>query len=99
MDMFANLKKIQEKLKTSQEKLKSIEVVGEGGAGIVKIKINGEFDVLGVDIDESIIKKEEKQVLESSIKAALNDAHQKVKEKTQEDMAKNFDLQDFKDVF
>lgn len=64
---------MQAKMQKLQEELSNIEVVGEAGAGLVKVTMTGRNDVRKVSVDPSILK-EEKEILEDLLAAAVNDA-------------------------
>lgn len=64
---------MQAKMQKMQEELASIEVVGEAGAGLVKVTMTGRNDVRGVSVDPSVLK-EDKELLEDLLAAAVNDA-------------------------
>ena len=61
---------------------------GTAGGGMVKIIMNCKNEVKKIELDPSIIKEEEKQMMEDLIVAALNDAKTKAEEKSKEEMAK-----------
>lgn len=67
------VKNAGEMQKNMQEKLKSHKAHGEAGGGMVKVEMNGHFEVLSLSIDESLLK-EDKSFVEELIKAAINDA-------------------------
>lgn len=87
---FQNLLKqaqdMQQKMQQLQEKAASEEVVGEAGAGLVKVTMNGRHDVSQVAVDDSLLK-EDKEVLEDLLAAAINDAVRRVEAKQQRSMA------------
>lgn len=64
---------MQAKMQKMQEELANIEVVGESGAGLVKVTMSGRNDVRRVSIDPSVLK-EDKEFLEDLLAAAVNDA-------------------------
>lgn len=64
---------MQAKMQKMQEELANIEVVGEAGAGLVKVTMSGRNDVRQVSIDPSVMK-EDKEFLEDLLAAAVNDA-------------------------
>ena len=74
--------KMQEKLQQAQENVKTIEVVGESGAGLVKVTMTGKHDVRRVEIDTSLMQ-EDKEVLEDLVAAAINAAVKNVEHETQ----------------
>ncbi|MBO7556391.1 MAG: YbaB/EbfC family nucleoid-associated protein [Alphaproteobacteria bacterium] len=68
---------MQKKMEEAQEKLSQTEVVGESGAGMVKITMSGKSVVKKVEIDKSLIVPEDAEMLEDLIVAACNDAQSK----------------------
>lgn len=85
--LMKNAGKIQEMMKEAQEKLARIEVIGEAGAGAVKITMNAQGYAKKVCIDDEILK-EDKTVLQDLVAGAINDAAQKI-EKEKEGMIGN----------
>ena len=79
-------KELEEKMKESQEKIKKIEVVGVSGADAVKVTLNGEGEMIKMEISENIIK-EEKNIIEDLILAAHNNARAQLKTKTSEEIS------------
>lgn len=77
---------MQKKMEEVQEKLALEESVGASGGGMVKVTVNGKFEVKKVELDDSLIVKEEKDILEDLIVAAFNDAKAKADESMQEGM-------------
>tara|TARA_X000000368_G_C22634704_1_gene538207 strand:- start:36 stop:356 length:321 start_codon:yes stop_codon:yes gene_type:complete len=86
-DLVSQAKKMQEKMKETQEALKKIEVEGLSGGNMVKVIMNGEGDLKKVFLDESLFK-EPKEIVEDLIVAAHNDAKSKLKKKTSEEISK-----------
>ena len=91
MTDFSNLitqaKKMQEKMKVTQEALKKIEVEGISGGNTVKVIMNGEGDLKKISLSETLLK-ESKEIVEDLIVAAHNDAKSKLKKKTSEEISK-----------
>lgn len=79
--LLKNAKKMQEMMEEAQAELAKIEVVGEAGAGAVKVTMNAKHVVSRIDIDDSIMQ-EDKQIVQDLIVAATNDATKKVEEIT-----------------
>ena len=73
-------KEMQEKMNALQEKVEKAEVEARAGGGLVKVVINGKHFVSKVTIDPSLINKEEVDVLEDLMVAAVNDATKKISE-------------------
>lgn len=80
--------KIQTQMNETQAKLDAIEVEGMSGGGLVKIRCSAKGRVLGVTIDESLMKPEEKQMVEDLVTAAFNDARAKADSVANEEMQK-----------
>lgn len=85
-DMMAQVQEMQQKMQASQESLLKQEVNGEAGAGMVKVLMNGRHDVKGVTIDPDLLK-EDKEMLEDLLAAAVNDAVRKVEQNNKAQMA------------
>ncbi len=77
---------IQTQMNDVQAKLDAIEVTGEAGGGLVKVKCSAKGRVLGVNIDDSLMKLEEKQMVEDLVTAAFNDARGKADRVSEEEM-------------
>lgn len=84
-DMMKQVQEMQGKMQEMQEQLTQLEVVGESGAGMVKVTMNGRNDVKNVELDPSLLS-EEKDLLEDLLAAAVNDAVRKVEEAKTEKM-------------
>ena len=74
---------MQKRMEEMQEKLAQEEVEGISGGGMVKVVLNGKFEMKMLELDGSLINIDEKDVLEDLIIAAYNDAKNKVDEKMQ----------------
>jgi len=86
-DLISQAKKMQEKMKETQDALKKIEVEGVSGGDTVKVIMNGEGELKKIFLSDSILK-ESKEILEDLIVAAHNDAKLKLKKKTSEEISK-----------
>ena len=80
-------KELEKKMKESQEKIKNIMVEGVSGSNSVKITLNGDGEMLKIDISPETMK-EEQSIIEDLIVAALNNAKIKLKSKTSEEISK-----------
>jgi DNA-binding YbaB/EbfC family protein len=67
----------QSELQKAQDNLDTIEVEGSSGGGLVSVRATAKGRILGVVIDESLLKPSEKAMLEDLITAAFNDAKTK----------------------
>ena len=68
---------IQKQMGDMQVKLDAIEVEGTAGGGLVKVRASAKGRILGVSIDDSLMVKEEKNIVEDLVTAAFNDARDK----------------------
>ena len=80
-------KEVEAKMKESQDKIKKIEVIGISGADSVRITLNGEGEMIKLELSDKILK-EEKGIIEDLILAAHNNAKSKLKSKTSEEISK-----------
>ncbi|MGI9375474.1 MAG: YbaB/EbfC family nucleoid-associated protein [Tsuneonella suprasediminis] len=79
---------IQQQMGDAQAKLDAIEVEGSAGGGLVKIRCSAKGRIMGVAIDDSLMKPEEKGMLEDLVTAAFNDARGKADRVANEEMQK-----------
>ena len=84
--LMKQAQEMQENMKKAQEQLALVEVEGQSGAGMVKVVMTCRHDVKRVTIDESVLK-DDKDMLEDLIAAAMNDAVRRVEATVQEKMA------------
>ncbi len=91
MTDFSNIidkaKELEKKMKESQEQIKKISVEGKSGSESVKITLNGEGEMTNIYISHEILK-EEKSIIEDLILAAHNNAKEKLRSKTNEEISK-----------
>lgn len=83
--LMKQAQQMQENMKRMQEELATIEVEGQSGAGMVKVTMTCRHDVKRVAIDDSLMK-DDKDMLEDLIAAAMNDAVRRAEAMTQEKM-------------
>ncbi len=76
--MMQQAQQMQQKIGELQARLESQEIDGSAGGGLVKVKMSGKNQLLKVDIDASLLKPEEKEVLEDLLIAAHADARGKI---------------------
>ena len=80
-------KELELKMKESQEKIKKIEVIGISGGDAVKVTLNGEGEMIKLELSDNVMK-EDKGILEDLISAAHNNAKSQLKSKTSEEISK-----------
>lgn len=83
---FSKMKKqaklLGEQFSKAQEQLKSQEVTGQAGNGLVQIKLNGEKKLLKVSIKKECVDPNDVEALEDLIIAAFDDASSKLSEES-----------------
>ena len=74
---------LQEKFK---KQLEDLSVEGTAGGGMVSVKMNGNKTVLGVTIEPEVVDKDDVEMLQDLVTAAVNDASRKVDEEAQQQL-------------
>ena len=87
-EIIAEQLTIESRLKNDeiQEELKSISVVGSSGGGIVKVTMNGAFQLTAVQIDPIAVDPRDVQMLQDLIVSASHDAQKRVQDAIKEKM-------------
>ena len=85
--MLKQAQELQKKMADAQKKVEELEAEGSSGGGLVKAKINGKNVTTSLSIDKSLISKDQREILEDLIVAALNDARENVQKKISEEMS------------
>lgn len=78
-DLMKKAQEMQKNMQKAQAEIANTEVIGESGAGLVKITLLGNHNVRRVEIDDSLMD-DDKEMLEDLIAAAMNDAVRRVEE-------------------
>jgi DNA-binding YbaB/EbfC family protein len=86
MGMMKQASQLQAKMQEMQAELDRIEVEGTAGGGLVTVTLNAKGEMKGVKFDDSLIKPEEKEILEDLLVAAHADARRKAESVMQEKM-------------
>ncbi|MCX7945597.1 MAG: YbaB/EbfC family nucleoid-associated protein [Hydrogenophilus sp.] len=84
-NLVKQAQKMQERLQAMQEEMAALEVEGQAGAGIVRLLMNGRYEVRRVSIDPAAM--EDREMLEDLLVAAFNDAVRRVEERVKERVA------------
>jgi hypothetical protein len=91
MKMMGKVKELQEKLRIAQESLAVITASAESGAGLVKATVNGKKRLISLEIDDSLINKDDKKMLQDLCIAATNKALEEVDVLSKEHLKKSTD--------
>ncbi|MFT5812883.1 MAG: DNA-binding YbaB/EbfC family protein [Psychroserpens sp.] len=84
-NLMKQAQEMQAKMAKAQEELAKMEVMGESGAGMVKVTMTGNHNVRRVAIDDSLMA-DDKDMLEDLVAAAMNDAVRRVEEQNKDKM-------------
>ncbi len=84
--LMRQAQEMQAKMQRLQSEIAQLQITGEAGAGMVRVTMNGKHEVSRVEIEPSVLK-EEKELLEDLLAAAVNDAVQRVQRAVQEKTA------------
>ncbi len=84
--MMKQVQEMQARMQRMQEELAQTTVMGVAGGGMVSVTVTGKGETKDVEIDESLLKPEEKEILEDLLVAACNDARVKMEELMAEKM-------------
>lgn len=74
MGMMKQAKALQENMQRLQEEVAALEVEGASGGGLIKVTMTGKSEMKRLAIDPSLLKPDEREILEDLIVAAVNDA-------------------------
>ena len=85
--MMKQAQEMQSKMSEMQDKLSELEVTGSSGGGLVEITMSGKHQVKSLKLDESLVDKDNIEVLEDLAVAAINDARTKVDNAVNEKMS------------
>ena len=72
-NIYKQAQKMQKDMLKVQNELLELKIEGQSGGGMVKIVVNGKKDPISIDIDEKVLK-EDKDMIEDLILAAINKA-------------------------
>lgn len=77
-DMMKQVEAMQSRMSEMQAKLEAAAVTGQSGGGLVKVTLNGKGMMTAITMDPSLLKPEEREIIEDLIIAAHSDAKNKV---------------------
>jgi len=86
--MLKQVQKMQEEMQRVQGEMINLTVSEEAGGGMIKATANGNKEIISLEIDPQVINKEEKEILEDLVVAAVNKAIASASRIAEEEMAK-----------
>ncbi len=87
LGMMKQAAQLQSKMKEMQDQLETIEVEGISGGGLVNVRMSAKMEVKSVKIDASLMKADEREILEDLLVTAMGDARRKAEAAMQDKMA------------
>jgi DNA-binding YbaB/EbfC family protein len=89
MKMMGKMKEVQARIKEAQDNLVRVVAYGESGAGLVKATVNGKKQLVSIDIDSSLLKGDDKIILQDLVVAAVNKAIEEADVLAKEELRKS----------
>jgi len=89
MKMMGKMKEVQARMKEAQDNLVKVQAQGESGAGMVKATVNGKKQLVAIDVDPSLLKTDDKIILQDLIVAAVNKANEEADVLAKEEIRKS----------
>jgi DNA-binding YbaB/EbfC family protein len=86
--LFRQLPKIKEEMDRLQQRLAQVTAEGDAGGGMVKVKVSGRMEVLSCSLSDEALRLNDREMLEDLIRAAVNQAIERVRKQVAEETAK-----------
>ena len=87
-NLLKQAQEMQARMAKIQEELSQKTVEGSAGGGMVQVTVNGQFNLVAVKIEPSVVNSSEKEMLEDLILAAVNDGMRKARDLVSTEMSK-----------
>ncbi len=87
MDFLKNFQNMQSKLTEAQEQLRGVTATGSAGGDMVRVELNGQFELMSIQISPDVVDPGDVQMLQDLILAAFADASAKVKERIRDQVS------------
>jgi DNA-binding YbaB/EbfC family protein len=86
LGMMKQAAQLQSKMQAMQDELNQVEVEGMSGGGLINVRMTAKMEVKAIKIDPSLMKAEEREILEDLLVSALGDARRKAEIAMQDKM-------------
>jgi hypothetical protein len=86
MDIRQMMKQAQKMQEQLQKQMQDLQVEATSGGGMVTVVVNGSKQILSIRIDPEVVSKDDVEMLQDLIVAAVNDAQRKADEELQKSM-------------
>jgi DNA-binding YbaB/EbfC family protein len=87
-NIMKQAKKMQERIGQMQQELEMRTIEAQAGGGMVKVVVNGKFEIVSLKIEKDVVNPEDIEMLQDLIVAAVNEGIRKAQEMASEEMAK-----------
>jgi nucleoid-associated protein EbfC len=87
-NIMKQAKKMQERIGRLQQELETKTIEAQAGGGMVKVAVNGKFEIISLKIEKDAVNPEDIEMLQDLIIAAVNEGIRKAQEMASEEMAK-----------
>ncbi len=87
-NIMKQAKKMQEKMARLQQELETRTIEAQAGGGMVKVLVNGRYELVSLKIEKEVVNPEDIDMLQDLIVAAVNEGIRKSQEMAQSEMAK-----------
>ena len=87
-NIMKQAKKMQEKMGRLQQELETRTVEAQSGGGMVRVLVNGKFEIVSLTIEKDVVNPEDIDMLQDLIAAAVNEGIRKSQEMAQSEMSK-----------
>lgn len=87
-NIMKQAKKMQEKIGKLQQELEAKTIEAQAGGGMVRVVVNGKFEVVSLKIEKEVVNPEDIEMLQDLIAAAVNEGIRKSQEMASSEMSK-----------
>lgn len=86
--LMKQAQKMQEQLQKTQEELKSYTCEGQAAGGMVKVTVDGQYNVVEILINPEVVNRDDVELLQDMIKAAINNAVEQIQAHSKVELSK-----------
>ena len=87
-NIMKQAKKMQERMGKLQQELETRTIEAQAGGGMVKVVVNGKFEIVSLQIEKDVVNPEDIEMLQDLVAAAVNEGIRKAQEMASQEMAK-----------
>ena len=87
-NIMKQAKKMQERMGKLQQELETRTTEAQAGGGMVKVVVNGKFEIVSLQIEKDVVNPEDIEMLQDLVAAAVNEGIRKAQEMASQEMAK-----------